>query len=128
VNLLNETIEALREHGKAPEDTTFVSDGQQSATWEGFRVLAETCDYDNGFGAAEINMDLVVVGVGWWLERYEYDGAERWEFKTMPTAPSGRGPLILGSGVNWFLVSPNNPIVALYIALVRNDRCSGVNR
>ena len=32
-------------------------------------------------------MDLLIVGDDWWLERHEYDGAEWWEFKTLPCEP-----------------------------------------
>ena len=41
----------------------------------------------NGFGGAEVNENLFVVGADWWLERHEYDGSEWWEFKTLPTKP-----------------------------------------
>lgn len=34
--------------------------------------------------AQEVAHDLKIVGDDWWLERSEYDGAERWNFKTLP--------------------------------------------
>lgn len=32
-------------------------------------------------------MSLKIVGDNWWLERHEYDGAEWFEFKTLPQKP-----------------------------------------
>lgn len=33
---------------------------------------------------AEIRTDLVVVGKGWWLERYKYNYSEWWVYKAQP--------------------------------------------
>jgi hypothetical protein len=49
-----------------------------------FKKIASEIDYDNGYGVAQIALDLVVVAACWWLERREYDGAEWWEFATVP--------------------------------------------
>jgi hypothetical protein len=38
-------------------------------------------EYDCGYGAAEINQELKIIGQGWWFERYEYDGSEQWEYR-----------------------------------------------
>ena len=43
-------------------------------------------EYDNGYGGQEL-FGFVGLSGGAWLERYEYDGAERWEFKEYPEAP-----------------------------------------
>ena len=40
--------------------------------------------YDAGFGSQEL-YGYVVFNDGSWLERYEYDGSERWEYKETPT-------------------------------------------
>ena len=40
--------------------------------------------YDNGFGGQELH-GLIVFKDGTWLERYEYDGAESWVYKSTPT-------------------------------------------
>ena len=42
--------------------------------------------YDNGFGAQELYGYLWFKD-GTWAERYEYDGAEIWHIKVMPTLP-----------------------------------------
>ena len=84
-NLLEETKEKLAVCHKTPKDVLWIgtSDGSEAITWEEFEKLADF-DYDDGYGAAEIRMDLVVVGKDWWLERYEYDGSEWWEYKKQP--------------------------------------------
>lgn len=38
----------------------------------------------DGYGAQHVPKDLVLVGEDWWIERYEYDGAEWWDFKSIP--------------------------------------------
>ena len=101
INLLEETLAALRSEGKTPEDVLFVSgrnwlsdeSGIFSVPWEAFeRQAAKTC-YDNGYGCAEIDECLVVAGDGWWLERAEYDGSEWWEYKSAPK-PGPCGPIL----------------------------------
>ena len=84
-NLLEETKEKLAVCHKTPKDVLWVgsSDGSEAITWEEFEKMADF-DYDDGYGAAEIRMDLVVVGKDWWLERYEYDGSEWWVYKEQP--------------------------------------------
>jgi hypothetical protein len=101
-NLLEETIKLMAEHGKAPTDVRFVVGNPGChyrisvvgvGTWEDFAALADI-KYDNGFGGAEIDEALQVVGDDWWLERHEYDGSEWWEFKTLPRRAEGAGPLV----------------------------------
>lgn len=83
--IVNETIEALKENGKTPELVSWVGskDGKYVMSWKAFE---DKCDvkYDNDYGVQQVASDLVVVGRGWWLERYEYDGSEGWAFKTTP--------------------------------------------
>ena len=85
VNLLKETIEVLRKYGKTENDVKWVGskDGEYAISWEEFEKIANV-EYDNGYGAAKVALDLVVVGDDWWLERYEYDGAECWDYKEKP--------------------------------------------
>lgn len=88
MNLLNETLESLGVAGKGANDVVWV--GSESFgwfSWDLFVLLADV-EYDSGDGAAEVAEDLVVVGDGWWLERYEYDGSEEWHFKILPVKPS----------------------------------------
>lgn len=90
INLLQETEQALKQRGLSPEDVLWIGRPEHNwkCDWAGF-VKQANFIYDNGYGSAEIPMDLVVVGKDWWLERYEYDGAEWWEFKRAPKEPEG---------------------------------------
>jgi hypothetical protein len=90
-NLLFETIRALKEYGKTPEDIEFfqaVGGALELKTcdWAGFVAYAEThfASYYPGHGSQEVPAALVIVGSNWWLERSEYDGAEWWSFKQKP--------------------------------------------
>lgn len=86
MNLLKETLAALKTHGLKPEDVLWVgsTNGKLVMDWAAFEPIADRTNYDSGYGGQEIASDLVVVGGTWWLERGEYDGSEWWEFKTMP--------------------------------------------
>lgn len=89
MNLRMETAEILLANSKTAGDVRWVQFGRNPSfccTFEEF-VAAANFDYDNGYGGAEIDGALKVVGDGWWLERGEYDGSEWWEFKTMPKKP-----------------------------------------
>jgi hypothetical protein len=82
MNLLQETIDNLLAHEKNVYDVLWVGskDGEHRCSWQHFAQLADR-EYDSGFGGTEVCLDLVVVGDGWWLERYEYDGSEWWAYK-----------------------------------------------
>lgn len=99
MNLLQETIEVMNEHGKAPEDVRWVGGDTFWFTWDEFSELADR-DYDNGFGGQEVARDLVVVGGGWHMERHEYDGSEWWEFKQqLPRPEEHKVPRSLFAGI-----------------------------
>lgn len=83
-NLWDETLEKLSEHGKTFEDVRYIQGADFKITKENFEQVAKQSDYYTGYGAAKVAEDLVLVGKGWWLERYEYDGAESWHFKEAP--------------------------------------------
>ena len=98
MNLLKETIEALKENGKTPQDVKWcgsVSFG--SFNWDTFKSIANV-KYDAGYGAPEVAQDLVIVGKDFWLERHEYDGAESWHYKVTPVKPKLVKPLALTVG------------------------------
>ena len=83
-NLLEETIDSLKLYGKSIRDVKWVGTRADSMSWEAFADVANK-DYDNGYGTNYVCLDLMVVGDNWWLERFEYDGSELWQFKTLPT-------------------------------------------
>jgi len=87
VNLLEETLEAIRKSGHTVDDVSWVgsADGKYAISWEEFEEIAREVDYDSGFGAQEVACDLVVVfSDDTWLEREEYDGSEWWRYCRSP--------------------------------------------
>lgn len=46
-------------------------------------VDLQAINYDNGYGGQEL-FGLIVFTNGSWIERYEYDGSEWWEYKETP--------------------------------------------
>lgn len=100
VNLLEETLHALKYNGKTPKDVLWVGDKYKKTTWENFKILSNF-NYDNGYGGSEIEGSLLIVGDTWWLERGEYDGSEWWEFKEHPKCESNRNSLLLSVLEDW---------------------------
>lgn len=88
-NLLQETIDELKDHGYSPSDVLWCGTTEHCFSWEIFKELANR-DYDASFGCREVARDLLVVGKNWWLERHEYDGSEWWEFKQQPQQPTSQ--------------------------------------
>jgi hypothetical protein len=110
MNLLNETIDALENNGKSIKDVKWC--GSTSFGWFSWDVFVAVAniDYDNGYGGQEIASDLVIVGDNWWLERYEYDGAESWDFKTILTKTAHKIPKTVCNGDSWAtLIEMNSP-------------------
>lgn len=86
MNLLKETIEAIKDCHKTTDDVMWVGskDGKYAIDWRNFERIADV-DYDDGYGGQEIAKDLVIVFFGdSYLDRREYDGAEWWEFNEVP--------------------------------------------
>lgn len=86
MNLLKETIKILKDHNKTFDDIEWIGTTEIEISVDEFIKEADR-EYDDDYGAAEVNPNLVVVGKDFWLERDEYDGLEWWEFKTMPKRP-----------------------------------------
>lgn len=89
MNLLQETLSALRYIGKTHKDVLWIGCESFYFSWNVFEKLADTT-YDSGYGAQEVASNLIVVGSDFWLERSEYDGSEGWEFKQFPIKPYKR--------------------------------------
>ena len=85
VNFKEETLEVLTRHGRTIRDIRWIGDnsGERTTDVEKF-FNSINFKYDDGYGGVAISQSLVIVGDDWWLERGEYDGAEWWEFKTIP--------------------------------------------
>ncbi|MCC6629644.1 MAG: hypothetical protein IT340_19880 [Chloroflexi bacterium] len=92
--LLGETIRALHRAGWQPSHVEWVGsrDGSIVLTWAEFAALTHGVTYDAGYGAQEVASDLVVVGAGWWLERYSHAGCERWAYRCPPVLAEQRDP------------------------------------
>ena len=87
-NLYEETRQMLEIHKKTFDDVEWIGIKSLAVFNKGkFIEEMKKIDYDSGYGSAEINSDLMLVGDDWWLERGEYDGAEWWKFQTVPTKP-----------------------------------------
>ena len=85
-NLKDETLLIMQEHGKDPEDIVWIGCPKFAIGPASFWRLADRI-YDDGYGGEEVARDLMIVGSDWWLERHSYDGAEWWEYKTIPVMP-----------------------------------------
>lgn len=85
--LLQETTETLMQNNKTWDDVMWIGGSNFTISIEDFKKLANR-EYDNGYGAQEVAQDLKIVGKDWWLERFEYDGAESWVYKKYPEKPS----------------------------------------
>lgn len=84
MNFKQETIELLKNNNLTWQDVEFIQGNSFRVKDKETFLELMNFDYDNGFGVPIIPMDLKIVGKDWWLERFEYDGAENWEFKKMP--------------------------------------------
>jgi hypothetical protein len=83
INFLKETLDKMKENNVSPEDVVYVFNSFGYCSWEEFEKLANF-DYNNGYGLIAIDLNLIVRGSDWWLERGEYDGSEWWEFRRAP--------------------------------------------
>lgn len=95
MNLLSETIDAIKNSGHTPEDIYFIGSRESghSCTWEEYKKLADI-EYDNGYGSQKVASDLIIVfsdGNSMW--RDQYDGAEGWEFAKPFLLPSEQKPI-----------------------------------
>jgi len=97
-NLWSETLDILNREGKTWDDVIFITNiiggiySDNGVEFEieksDFKEIARSLNYDNGFGGVEVSIHLKIVGQNWWLERREYDGSERWVYKSQPKKPT----------------------------------------
>lgn len=100
MNLLQETLEVLKNNELTPDDVYWVGTDKAHTSWENFAKVADVT-YDAGFGGQEVATDLIIVGQNWWMERHEYDGSEWWEFKQLPQKPQNETKIIRVVGGCW---------------------------
>jgi len=89
MNLLIETTEILKEHGKTWDNVFYIGTECTRVSVENFIAVANT-EYDSGYGAPEVAQNLMIVGDDFWMTREDYDGSEWWEFHTKPRVPPMR--------------------------------------
>lgn len=89
-NLYHETVEILEENSKSIKDIVWI--GTKEATIDIARFIEEAKHIEScADGKGTITaLDLIIVGVDWWLSRGEYDGFEWWIFNTLPQRPRMR--------------------------------------
>lgn len=99
MNLLTETLDYMKELGKTPDDVMYVKMTKDSGFWKDFDdsypdeilvdfdTFASVANqvYNNGYGSNEVNTSTTILfkdnAV---MCRWEYDGAEGWEYITLP--------------------------------------------
>ena len=82
INLLEETKDSIIKSVHTESDIVFIGSEQSGhqCTWDEFMVLADV-EYYSGYGSPKVAEDLIVVfSDGEKLRRFEYDGAEGWEY------------------------------------------------
>ena len=82
MNLLSETIDAIKDSGHTPEDIYFIGSRESghSCTWEEYKKLADI-EYDKGYGSQKVARDLIIVFKdGSSMCREESHAAEWWSF------------------------------------------------
>lgn len=87
INLKEETLKVLSLNGKSIDDVQWIGTDKGTIDTQSFLSAADE-EYDNGFGAVEVNSNIKIVGNNWWIERFEYDGSEKWVFKKIPVKPT----------------------------------------
>lgn len=83
-NLLKETLALLEYFDMSFADIKYICGNDFQITKDDFVKLANI-EYDSGYGAQIVAEDLKLIGKNFWFERTEYDGAESWEFKKIPS-------------------------------------------
>lgn len=87
MNLLTETEQALKNHNLSLKNIKYILNSEGYIPVADFVAAAHNINYNNGWGAVEIDPSLKIVGASWWLERANYDGLEGWIFCKKPSEP-----------------------------------------
>ena len=101
MNLLTETLDDMKEIGKTPDDVLYVKMTKHTGFWndlndsypdeilidfDTFKELANR-EYNSGYGSNEVNTSTVILFKdNTVMHRWEYDGAEGWEYIKLPKA------------------------------------------
>lgn len=92
-NLLEETIECIKDLKQKQKDIIHIGNNDYSCTWKEFKKLADV-EYDAGYGGQEIATDLrIIFKDGTQMYRAEYDGSEWWTSITPFKKPKTTKPI-----------------------------------
>ena len=80
MNLLQETLEILEQHGYTFDDVIAIYGDKFQITKENFINLADI-EYNDGYGSTKVACDLRILGNDFIIHRAEYDGSEWWQFE-----------------------------------------------
>lgn len=99
MNLLTETLDYMKELGKTPDDVLYVKMTKHTGFWnelndsypdeiivdfDAFKKVANHT-YNSGYGSNEVNTSTTILFKdNTVMHRWEYDGAEGWEYITLP--------------------------------------------
>lgn len=76
INLLEETLELID-----IKDINYITINSSLMSIEDFILIARNTVYDDGYGCQYINPTLkIILNNDDWIERYEYDGSEGWNY------------------------------------------------
>lgn len=79
-NFYEEIVEILEENNKTINDIIWIGTRKYKVNKEKFLEDSKHLKYDDGYGLAVINGNLIIAGDNWYLERWEYDGSEGFSF------------------------------------------------
>ena len=93
VNLLKETLDMMKKHDLTESDIVYINVPRESyneerkryetenhfITFDLFKRIAN-CEYDSGYGIAEVNTGLNILFTKGVMYREEYDGCEYWKY------------------------------------------------
>lgn len=88
VNLFEETVAVLAEHGVGMHNVQTVLNREGYIVISEFADMAKNITYENGDGVDKIDPNLKIVGSAWWLERIRIDGKEQWLYCRRPKIPT----------------------------------------
>lgn len=83
MNLLDETIEVLKQNEKTIDDVLWVGNTDYKTSWDNFVKVAKDTYYGKKYKGLIVAEDLVVMGKDFWLERNIYTPNSWWEFKSI---------------------------------------------
>jgi prophage pi3 protein len=80
MNLLQETLKILEQHGYTFDDVIAIYGDKFQITKENFTSLADV-EYCGYYAGTDVPLDLRILGNDFIMHRVEYDGCEWWHFE-----------------------------------------------